>query len=73
MTREKRKLYLEKRKLHKQKKRAKKRLYAEKKRLRKKKISPVRIILSCLAVFAVAAAYPHSQYGRGGPQPPVSG
>ena len=56
MTREKRKLYLEKRKLHKQKKREKKRLYAEKKRLRKKKISPVRIILSCLAVFAVAAA-----------------
>ena len=52
MTREKRKLYLEKRRLHKQKRREKKQLYAAKKRLRPKKLTPARIILICLSLFA---------------------
>ena len=56
MTREKRKIYLEKRRLHKHKRREKKRLYAAKKRLRKKKFSLIRLIFACLAVCAVAAA-----------------
>ena len=55
MTREKRKLYLEKRKLHRQKMRAKKHLYAEKKRLRPKKLTPLKIIFTCISLFAVAA------------------
>jgi vancomycin permeability regulator SanA len=55
MTREKRKLYLEKRKIHKQKKRAKKRLYAEKKRLHKKKPSLLKVIFACLSLLAAAA------------------
>ena len=56
MTREKRKLYLEKRKIHRQKRRAKKRLYAEKKRLRRKKPSFLKIILTCVSLLAAAAA-----------------
>lgn len=55
MTREKRKIYLEKRKIHKQKKRAKKRLYAEKKRLHKKKPSLLKVIFACLSLLAAAA------------------
>lgn len=55
MTREKRKIYLEKRKIHKQKKRAKKRLYAEKKRLHKKKPSLPKVIFACLSLLAAAA------------------
>ena len=54
MTREKRKLYLEKRKIHRQKRRAKKRLYAEKKRLRRKKPSIFKVILTCISLLAAA-------------------
>ena len=55
MTRENRKIYLEQRKIHKQKKRAKKRLYAEKKRLHKKKPSLLKVIFACLSLLAAAA------------------
>ncbi len=54
MTREKRKLYLEKRKLHRQKRRAKKRLYAEKKRLHRKKPSLLKVIFACISLLAAA-------------------
>ena len=55
MTREKRKLYLAKRKLHRQKRRDKKRLYAEKKRLRRKKPSFLGVFCSCISLLAAAA------------------
>ncbi len=55
MTREKRKLYLEKRKLHRQKRRIKKLLYAEKKRMRPKKRALFNVIFTCLSLFAAAA------------------
>jgi len=52
MTREKRKLYIEKRRLHRQKRRAKKLLYAEKKRLhRRARPALVCVMLSLLSVF----------------------
>lgn len=52
MTREKRKLYLEKRRLHKQKRREKKQLYAAKKRLhRRARPALVCAMLSLLSVF----------------------
>ena len=54
MTREKRKLYLEKRKLHRQKKKEKRKLYAEKKRLKRPKLSVVLIctIISLASTFS---------------------
>ena len=55
MTREKRKLYLEKRKLHRQKRRAKKRLYAEKRRLRGKR-APAVFVCIALSLLSLALA-----------------
>ena len=53
MTREKRKLYLEKRELRRQKRKQKRRFYAQKKSSR---FSPLAVFLACLALLALLAA-----------------
>ena len=53
MTREKRKLYLEKRELRRQKRKQKRRFYAQKKGSR---FSPLAVFLACLALLALLAA-----------------